>query len=105
MRGIFWGRSCPGGAVTFFCLPKRNVSKEKGTPLPVALTGDFPALLTTPGGGFELARPQRGHALKHESADCPPARLRYSAALRGPKSVAVMSLMVFICIPQLFQAG
>ena len=25
---MFSGRSCPGGALTFFCLPNRNVSKD-----------------------------------------------------------------------------
>ena len=44
MRGLFSGRSCPGGALTFFCLPKRNVSKEKGTPFAGRPDGRLPCV-------------------------------------------------------------
>jgi len=41
----------------FFLLAQEKGNQKEGHPgSPVALLGDFPALLATPGGRFELAR-------------------------------------------------
>ena len=60
----------------FLLLAQKKCKQRKGHPgSPVALLGDSPALLATPGAKFKRASnsrdPLRGYALKHESADCP----------------------------------
>ena len=45
LRAIcFWAGHAPAGAVTFFCLPKRKVTKEKGTPVRRSPVGRLPCV-------------------------------------------------------------
>jgi len=81
------GRPCPGGAVTFSCLPKKKVTKKKGTPVrrsPCWATP--PALLAAPASDSNSRDPLRGHALKHESADCPRCSCATRRLAGAPKA-------------------
>jgi len=70
---------------------------------------DSPALLVTPGAKFKPGSnsrdPLRGHALRHESADCPGAAALLGGSQGPQKRRGANSLAALALRPQMFQIG
>jgi len=79
----------------FLLLAQEKVTKEKSTPVGgLPLVGSLP-LLAGSGGPLKLARSAARPRAQTVACRLPPPRLRYSAPLRGPKSVAARRACVF----------
>ena len=89
MRDLFLGRSCPGRAATFSSLPKKNVTKKKGTPVRRSPDGRLPCVARHAGRRIRTRAIRCAATRSNMNPPTAPAQLRYSAARRGPKSVAV----------------
>ena len=73
-----------------------KLTQKKDTPFAGLPLVDSPALLARPGVVLELARSAARPRAQTIARRLPPARLRYSAARRGPKSVVVLLAMLYL---------
>ena len=81
---FIWGRPCPGGAVTFSCLPKKRVTKKKGTPC--TAPARVPCVARQAGRLRNSREPLRGHALRQCSPTAPGLAALLGGAAGAPKT-------------------